>query len=154
MQYYDFLESPLGIIKITSSDVAIFSLHLIDSIDFDVIPNDITNMCKLQLQEYFMNKRTEFTLPLDLQGTEFQKNVWNELIKIPYGKTASYKDIAISIGNPKASRAVGGAVNKNPIFIVIPCHRVIGSNGNLVGFAIGLDKKSCLLDLEKKYPRE
>ena len=152
MYYYDFLESPMGLIKITASESALVSLSLITQADIIATPNIITDLCKTQLNEYFMNQRREFTLPLEFNGTKFQKSVWNELLKIPYGKTASYKDVAVSLGNPNASRAVGGAVNKNPLFIVVPCHRVIGYNGALVGFALGIDKKTYLLDIEKNHP--
>lgn len=91
----------------------------------------------------------KFDLPLDARGTEFQKKVWNELLRIPYGETKSYKDIAVAIGNEKACRAIGMANNKNPIPIIIPCHRVIGSNGKLVGYAGGLNVKEKLLNIEK-----
>lgn len=101
-----------------------------------------------QLTEYFAGKRKVFDLPLDPQGTEFQKRVWQALREIPYGTTCSYGEIAAKVGNPKASRAVGGANNKNPIAIVIPCHRVIGANGSLVGYASGLQTKEALLKLE------
>ncbi|MDO5305693.1 MAG: methylated-DNA--[protein]-cysteine S-methyltransferase, partial [bacterium] len=93
-------------------------------------------------------KRTVFNLKLAPKGTPFQKKVWAELLKIPYGKTVSYQDIAVSIGNPDACRAVGMANNKNPIPIFIPCHRVIGKNGNLTGYAGGLDCKQALLEIE------
>lgn len=102
-----------------------------------------------QLIEYFNGSRKSFNLPLNPKGTEFQKKVWSALLKIPYGSTCSYKDIAVMIGNEKSCRAVGGANNKNPIFIVIPCHRVIGTNGNLVGYGGGLEFKKLLLDLER-----
>lgn len=108
----------------------------------------IKETCK-QLSEYFEGKRKSFTLPITLKGTEFQLRVWKALSKIPYGETRCYKDIARVVGNPKASRAVGMANNKNPIAIIIPCHRVIGSNGNLTGYAGGLDKKLQLLKLEQ-----
>ena len=102
-----------------------------------------------QLSEYFTKKRKTFDIPLKLEGTEFQKAVWHALMKIPYGKTATYLEIAETIGNPKASRAVGMANNKNKIPIVIPCHRVIGSNGSLTGYAGGLEIKKKLLNIEK-----
>ncbi|MBP2032855.1 methylated-DNA-[protein]-cysteine S-methyltransferase [Clostridium algifaecis] len=102
-----------------------------------------------QLQEYFNGSRKMFNLPLAAQGTDFQRKVWNYLQYIPYGKTCSYKNVADGIGNKKASRAVGMANNKNPILIVIPCHRVIGVNGSLVGYAGGLDVKKKLLNMEK-----
>ena len=101
-----------------------------------------------QLSEYFSGKRKTFNLPLLLKGTDFQKQVWQALLKIPFGETRSYKQIAEAIGNPKAVRAVGMANNKNPLLIVVPCHRVIGGNGKLVGYAVGLDKKEYLLRLE------
>lgn len=102
-----------------------------------------------QLNEYFKGERKIFNLPLDLSGTSFQIKVWQELLKIPYGKTVSYKNIAVAINNSKACQAVGMANNKNRIMIVVPCHRVIGSNKKLVGYAGGLKLKEYLLDLEK-----
>lgn len=101
-----------------------------------------------QLVEYFNGNRQEFDLPLDLIGTDFQKSVWRALLNIPFGKTASYKDIAIRVGNPKATRAIGMANNKNKIPIIIPCHRVIGADGRLVGYGGGLHIKEKLLRLE------
>lgn len=103
---------------------------------------------KTQLEEYFCGKRREFDIPLKLNGTEFQKTIWNALLTVPYGKTASYKDIAAMIGKPKAARAVGGANNKNPIIIIVPCHRVVGADGSLTGYAYGTDIKQKLLDIE------
>lgn len=102
-----------------------------------------------QLNEYFAKKRQRFDLPLKFGGTDFQNRVWRELLTIPYGETVSYKTLAERIGNAKACRAVGMANNKNPIPIIIPCHRVIGANGNLTGYAGGLDVKKFLLDLEQ-----
>ncbi len=103
----------------------------------------------LQLQQYFNGCRKTFELPLAPQGTTFQQAAWQALLTIPYAQTASYKDMAVKISNPKACRAIGMANNKNPIGIIIPCHRVIGSNGKLVGYAGGLDIKQKLLELEK-----
>ena len=105
---------------------------------------------KQQLDEYFAGKRKKFDIPIKLDGTDFQIKVWKELLKIPYGETCSYLDIAKCIGNPKASRAVGMANNKNKIIIIVPCHRVIGSNKKLVGYACGLDVKKKLLELERE----
>ena len=102
-----------------------------------------------QLNEYFAGQRRQFDLPLDFEGTAFQQKVWQALLSIPFGETRSYKQIAEQIGNPKAVRAVGAANGKNPISIIAPCHRVIGSSGALVGFAGGLDKKQILLSLEQ-----
>ena len=103
-----------------------------------------------QLDEYFSGKRREFEIPLVLKGTDFQLKVWEALRRIPYGKTVTYKDIASDVGNPKAVRAVGMANHYNPIAIIVPCHRVVGVNGKLVGYAGGLDIKRYLLDLENK----
>lgn len=102
-----------------------------------------------QINEYLDGRRKDFSLPLDLRGTDFQKKVWNELLKIPYGETRTYKDIANFINVPKGYRAVGNALNNNPVLILVPCHRVIGSNGKLVGFAGGLELKAKLLELER-----
>lgn len=103
---------------------------------------------KEQLQEYFEGRRSSFDLPLAPEGTDFQKLVWEELLKIPYGESRTYSEIAVAIGRPKASRAVGNAINKNPIAIIIPCHRVIGKDGKLRGYAGGLELKEMLLRLE------
>ena len=104
---------------------------------------------KLELMEYFDGKRRKFGIPIKLDGTEFQVKVWKELLKLPYGETCSYLDIAKKIGNPNAARAVGMANNKNKIQIIIPCHRVIGSNKKLIGYAGGIKIKEKLLKLEK-----
>ena len=103
---------------------------------------------KKQLEEYFSGKRRKFTLPLDLQGTAFDQKVWKATQKIPYGQVRTYKDIAKMIGKPQASRAVGNALGRNPIPILVPCHRVIASNGTLGGYSIGLKIKKSLLNLE------
>ncbi|TXK82688.1 methylated-DNA--[protein]-cysteine S-methyltransferase [Paenibacillus sp. N3.4] len=103
----------------------------------------------LQLEQYFKKERLRFEGEMDLQGTEFQKRVWTALLSVPYGETVSYKHIAEAIGSPKAVRAVGGANNKNPIPVIIPCHRIIGANGDMVGYGGGLDIKERLLDLER-----
>lgn len=110
--------------------------------------NDITLHAKAQLEEYFEGKRTRFDMPLSANGTEFQKRVWQALMHIEHGATASYLDIAKKIHNEKACRAVGAANGKNPIAIVVPCHRVIGANGSLTGYAGGMSRKSYLLALE------
>ncbi|MCD7724742.1 MAG: methylated-DNA--[protein]-cysteine S-methyltransferase [Clostridiales bacterium] len=101
-----------------------------------------------QLEEYFAGRRIQFDLPLSLQGTSFQRRVWGELCKIPYGETRSYQEIAAAVGNPGAVRAVGGANGRNPIMIIVPCHRVIHKNGDISGFSCGNEVKKFLLDLE------
>ena len=117
----------------------------------DVIKSYEIENCKKQLNEYFNGKRKIFDVKLDIQGSEFRKKAWNELLKIPYGKTISYEEQAIKIGNPKAARAVGQANGDNPILIIIPCHRVIGKNNSLRGFSSfgGIEVKKYLIELEK-----
>lgn len=107
-----------------------------------------------QLNEYFNGDRRQFDLPIDLCGTSFQKLVWQQLQTIPYGEVRSYKDVAQAMGAPKAVRAVGGANNRNPVSIIVPCHRVVGSNGSLVGYGGGLEVKEYLLRLEGALPTQ
>ena len=141
---------PFGFLKIGYKNNKVVFLKKIDNnIDLD-IKNQLTDTVYSQIMEYLSGSRREFSFPYFLDGTEFQKKVWNELCKIPYGETRTYKDIAIGIGNPKAVRAVGMANNKNPIAIAVPCHRVIGSNGKIVGYAGGISMKEALLKLESE----
>ena len=153
--FFNIIKSPLGKLRIVGSDEGLYSVYL-EHRNFK--KNHMTSKVKnpkhkilkqteVELSEYFNRTRTHFTIPIILIGTDFQLKVWHELKKIPYGKTISYKELAKRIGNSNASRAVGGANNKNPLSIIIPCHRVIGSNGKLVGYAAGLDSKSKLLNL-------
>lgn len=150
--YNEYFESPLGIIEVTADD------HVITTIQFtnspkDPVPSELTTECRNQLKQYFEGKLTLFDLPIDWSNyTNFYQQVWSELIKIPYGETRSYQDIANNLQNPKAVRAVGMANGKNPIAIVVPCHRVIGSDGSLTGYASGVDIKQQLLALEN--PKE
>lgn len=155
-EYFAMYDFPVGIYKICYTDSAITRIEYIGqktekTAHFDGTTSALSQLAQLQLQEYFAGTRHIFTLPLKMHGTVFQKKVWAALCDIPYGKTCSYKEIACAIGNQKASRAVGMANNKNPMSIVVPCHRVIGASGSLVGYASGLHIKSALLDLEKKY---
>lgn len=145
-----FYETELGIIGIRENNKSITNIYFskVDTND-NIEETDLIKKCFKQLKEYFEGSRIKFDLPLDIKGTEFQNKVWDELLKIPYGEVKSYKDIAIAIGNEKACRAIGMANNKNPIPIIIPCHRVIGSNGKLVGYAGGLNVKEKLLNIEK-----
>ena len=149
MLTFAMYKSEFGFIKLAYQNETIYFLKKIetDEIDFG-IKTEFTDFVFSQLQEYFCGKRKTFDFNYELQGTDFQKKVWNALRDIPYGETRTYKDIAIAIGNPKAYRAVGLANNKNPITIVVPCHRVIGSSGKLVGYAGGLEMKQKLLHLE------
>ena len=145
-----FYETEIGIIGIRENNKSITDIYFskVDTND-NIKETDLIKECFKQLKEYFEGNRVKFDLPLDARGTEFQKKVWNELLRIPYGETKSYKDIAVAIGNEKACRAIGMANNENPIPIIIPCHRVIGSNGKLVGYAGGLNVKEKLLNIEK-----
>jgi len=143
----------IGKIGIEEDGSAITKIYFINNDEQEeIIEKNETALLKeaiKQLNEYFDGKRSSFDLKLQLQGTEFQKKVWNALIEIPFGETRSYGEIAKIIGNEKASRAVGMANNKNPIPIIVPCHRVIGANGKLVGYAGGVDIKEKLLNIEK-----
>lgn len=145
-------KTSIGLIKITEDGSAITRVDFIKEIGEDkyLIETPLLKEANKQLQEYLNGERKRFDLKLKLQGTEFQQRVWEELQEIPYGETNSYKDIAIKVGNEKASRAIGMANNRNPIPIFIPCHRVIGANGKLVGYAGGLDIKEKLLKIEKE----
>lgn len=141
--------SIIGDIFISADENSLLSVKFVNHNFIENKENKIIRQTIKQLDEYFNGKRKKFELPLNPKGTEFQKKVWLQLMNIPYGKTSTYKDIATLIGNTNASRAVGNANNKNPIAIIIPCHRVIGSNNKLTGYAGGLDKKEKLLNLEK-----
>lgn len=143
------IKTPIGNIEITEDNGKIISIKKTEK-NIISTDNKILLQAEKELEEYFDGKRKKFTLPLDLRGTDFQLRVWNVLRKIPYGETRSYKEVALAAGNEKASRAVGMANNKNPILIVVPCHRVIGSNGAMTGFACGVDVKKKLLEFEKK----
>lgn len=153
MKYIFFYETEVGTICLVEEDDFITNLYFKDEWDLEdceVKETTLIKEAKRQLDEYFSGKRKEFDLPLRTQGTAFQQKVWNALLEIPYGETRYYGEIANIIGNSKASRAVGLANNRNPISIFIPCHRVIGKNGKLVGYGGGLHVKELLLDLEKK----
>ncbi len=145
--FYDY-DTPVGKLYIEAEDDYLTRISFFELFGKRLETPVIKETYK-QLSEYFAKKRKTFDIPLKLEGTEFQKAVWHALMKIPYGKTATYLEIAETIGNPKASRAVGMANNKNKIPIVIPCHRVIGSNGSLTGYAGGLEIKKKLLNIEK-----
>ncbi len=145
-----FYKSPLGIIKILADEKGIVKIDFSNSkkIKTTQTDNRLIKDCISQLDEYFKGERRSFQLRLNLIGTEFQKKVWKELLKIPFGKMVSYLDVARKIKNEKAVRAVGQAIGKNPVSIVVPCHRVIGSNGELTGYASGLWRKKWLLEHE------
>ena len=148
---FSVIETEIGILRIDYVDDLLLGVQKIA-----VCPDDVGNVSRIsikterELAQYFSGQRTHFDIPFKLIGTEFQKRVWNELCRIPYGKTRSYKQVAEAIGCQGGSRAVGMANNRNPLLIIVPCHRVIGSDGKLVGFGCGIATKSFLLDLEKK----
>lgn len=141
--------SPVGDIQLDWEDGAVTALKNADADAKADAPNELTRLVFRQLDEYFAGTRKAFDFPYRLHGTPFQEAVWAALRKIPYGETRSYKNIAEAIGHPKAFRAVGMANHANPIFIAIPCHRVIGASGSLVGYGGGLEMKKALLELER-----
>lgn len=162
MTYFTHLETPLCTLLLTSDGAALTGLFMLpnhrhapeQSTEWQEAPTlPVFVAAKAQLTEYFAGTRTVFDLPLNPLGTAFQKSVWAELVKIPYGQTLSYGELARRIGNPKASRAVGLANGKNPLSIVVPCHRVIGASGKLTGYGGGLARKEALLALERLATR-
>lgn len=144
------IESVIGNLKIIEENQKIIEIKFVSEKIIEPKTNFL-KLVKLELEEYFRGERKKFSFEIEIRGTEFQRRVYKELMNIPYGKTKSYKEIAKLVGNEKAVRAVGGANNKNKIPIIIPCHRVIGNNGNLVGYAGGIDIKQKLLNLEKEF---
>lgn len=149
---YAYYKTKLGIIKISYQE-KVESIELVYEVDSNNERSKLSDKIFTQIDKYLKGEIKEFDIydKLDITGTDFQKSIWQELINIPYGETRTYKDIAQKISNPKALRAVGTAIGKNPFFIIIPCHRVIRSDGKMGGFAYGLGVKEKLLDLEKSY---
>lgn len=145
-----YYKSSIGNLEIISENNSLVSLKKVETISDDAIETDFIKDVKLQLDEYFLGKRKNFDIDISPKGTVFRKKVWDELLKIPYGKTKSYQEIAKIIGNPNAQRAVGSACNKNPIMIIIPCHRVISKNGDIGGFAYCNTIKQKLLEIENR----
>jgi methylated-DNA-[protein]-cysteine S-methyltransferase len=147
MVFREYVESIVGPIEILCDEEFLLSVSFVKKANKTIAPNKLTKLTVKQLKEYFLGKRKKFEIPLKVEGTEFQKNVWKKLEKIPYGQLETYGRVAKSLGKPLASRAVGGANNKNKIGIIIPCHRVVGTSG-LTGYAPGLKYKEFLLKLE------
>ena len=137
--------SPVGELEIESDGNKIIAANFLKDSKQQEFPSAVIQQCIEELNEYFFNGRKFFSVELDLRGTDFQKKIWNALLNIPFGKTVSYSDLAITTGDLKSVRAVGLANGQNPIPIIVPCHRVIGKDGNLVGYGGGLDKKEWLL---------
>lgn len=154
--YYKITTTPVGVLTLIASDRGLAAILWQDDSPRRVrldpcvenADHPLLLQAEQQLQEYFAGTRQRFDLPLDFAGTEFQRKVWAALVSIPFGETRSYKQIAEQIGHPSAMRAVGAANGRNPVSIIAPCHRVIGANGKLTGFAGGLDIKAFLLSLE------
>lgn len=156
--FHKFVTSPVGKLKLVASDKGLVAIlwendnprrvPLTSSMEDD--QQKILVEVERQLNQYFAGELRSFSLPLDMRGTPFQKDVWEALLSIPFGETRSYGQLAKQIGRSSASRAVGAANGRNPISIIVPCHRVIGSSGKLTGFAGGLETKATLLDMEKK----
>ncbi len=162
MTFYTYYDSPVQPLLLTSDGTALTGIFMVEHRHGPEVGADWTEQTdalpfaetKRQLTAYFAGELTEFDLPLAPQGTEFQRRVWQELRRIPYGTTLSYGELARRLGSPNASRAVGLANGRNPISIVIPCHRVIGANGKLVGYGGGLSRKDMLLSLEAGRRKE
>jgi len=145
--YTDHINTPLGDMEIACNENAVLAINFVDQVS-KTRSNSITQIAKQQLLAYFAGTLETFDLPMQPSGTDFQKAVWQALTTIDYGQTASYADIANKISNPKAVRAVGAANGKNPMTIVVPCHRIIGADGSLTGYASGVERKAWLLNHE------
>lgn len=150
MSHYAVYPFLFGQLKIGVEDGAVTLLKRTDEPAYDEGRTSLTDMTFQQITEYLNGQRREFDFPYRLRGTEFQQKVWRALCAIPYGETRTYGEIAAAVGSPRAARAVGMANHENPILIAVPCHRVIGANGKLVGYGSGLDMKEALLQLEKE----
>lgn len=142
-------DTPVGYLEITSDGTALTGIRSVGTIGGEILKDEITAEAERQLMEYFDKKRKQFELPLCMSGTDFRLRVWNALAGIPYGETRSYAETAAAAGNSKACRAVGNAVGKNPFLIVLPCHRVIASDGSIGGFSADISIKKYLLEFEK-----
>jgi methylated-DNA-[protein]-cysteine S-methyltransferase len=155
--FFKYVNSPVGKLKVIASEQGLVAILWENDNPLRVrleratedADQPILRQTEQQLEEYFSGSRKSFSIPLDIRGTSFQKDVWQQLLAIPFGQTRSYGELAKELGRPLASRAVGAANGRNPLSIVVPCHRVIGSSGKLTGFAGGLDTKARLLELEK-----
>jgi methylated-DNA-[protein]-cysteine S-methyltransferase len=143
-----YVDSPVGLLEIQCTEEGVRSVNFVEKRVYETDENEHVQLVIKQLTEYFAGKRKVFDMPFDLEGTPFQQRVWQALLTVPFGKTRSYMDIAKAVGDTKAIRAVGTANGSNKIAIIIPCHRIIGSDGSLTGYAGGLHRKKWLLDFE------
>ncbi len=149
MTYYTLMDSPVGLIEISGDDEFVRSVLFVDvAKEESETLSEVVKESKRQLAEYFEGKRKSFDLPLSQVGTAFQQRVWEKLMSVPYGKTASYMQLAGMLGDPKCIRAAGTANGRNQLAIIVPCHRIIGADGSLTGYAGGLHRKKWLLDFE------
>lgn len=146
--FFGHVASQIGLIEIGATTEAIVSLSFVEQRRRDAVSNPVVDRAIEQLEEYLAGDRRAFDVPLVLHGTAFQKRVWQQVLTIPFGQMASYRDIATAIGNPQAVRAVGAANGQNPVAIMVPCHRIVGSDGSLVGYGGGLWRKEWLLKHE------
>ena len=147
-----YYRSPIGMIEIVAAGEGITALNFVSQEPAGAVPeHPILKAAVSEVDEYFRGARSEFTVPLSTPGTDFQRQVWGRLIRIPYGQTATYSGLAKAVGRPRAVRAVGQANHRNPVSIIIPCHRVIGSDGRLTGYGGGLWRKEWLLAHERKH---
>lgn len=153
MKETSYYESPIGILEIKAEDNIIVSVRFVDTTSIelkDKPQQEVLTQLDRELDEYFEGKRQAFNVPFSTCGTDFQEKIWRNLQTIPYGQTRSYNDLAILTGKPKATRAVGNANGKNPLCLIIPCHRVIKKDGSIGGYAYGVSRKEFLLNLEQK----
>ena len=141
--------TPIGAVRLTEDDGSIIRIELVDTFDETTAPTPVLHEAAQQIKAFLCGNRQQLDFPIRMVGTPFQQRVWRVLQQIPYGTTCTYGEIATTIGNPRASRAVGMACNKNPLLLIVPCHRVVGANGTLTGFAYGTDAKQWLLELER-----
>lgn len=148
---YAFYKCGIGYLRIGYIDSAVTYLKCAEAVGGEDVRSAVSDLAYVQLCEYLDGKRADFDFPVDLRGTEFQRRAWCALREIPYGQTRTYKQIADSIGSPKACRAVGAANHANPVWIAVPCHRVVGADGSLTGYAGGLNMKRFLLELEQRH---
>ncbi|MEI5519131.1 methylated-DNA--[protein]-cysteine S-methyltransferase [Streptomyces brasiliscabiei] len=155
MKHHKVVDSPYGPLTLVADDGVLCGLYMTEQRhrppeeSFGARDDTLFDETEEQLKAYFAGELTEFTVPLRLHGTPFQRTVWEQLVRIPYGETRSYGQLADALGNPKASRAVGLANGKNPVGIIVPCHRVVGSDGSLTGYGGGTERKRRLLDFER-----
>lgn len=149
--FYSYLPTPIGILRIKATERAIHEIVFVEeAADSDLHQPVVIQECRRQLEAYFTEGKRMFDVPLNPNGTQFQRHVWDQLILLPYGRTISYQEFARKTGDERNIRAIANAIGKNPLAVIVPCHRVIGSNGSLTGYAWGLVRKKWLIDLEAK----